>query len=289
MEMAHPLLQDRLTGDNDQRRKALVKAILVVLMVVILAWIGDAQDAPIQPKFEVASVKPSGHCFGQNSIDSGSVVLRGLPLKAILMEAFKVKMEQVEGPPWLETDCFDISGKIPDGATRDELPAMLQALLAERFKLAAHKADRRRPGYAMVVDQGGPKFKEDNPKTSFMGKYPAGSTRFGFAGAGLLKGVMTMATLASNLSREGYGPVEDSTGLTGKYDIELHWTPDPAFEPRADGATASATTSSAADIPAPEPNLFDALRESLGLKLERRSVQIQFVVIDHIERIPIEN
>lgn len=139
----------------------------------------------------------------------------------------------------------------------------------------------------MVVDKGGPKFKEDDPKTPFMGKRPAGSMMFGFAGTGLLKGVMTMATLASNLSRQGYGPVEDATGLTGKYGIELHWTPDPAFEPRAAGATASPTLPGA-DIPAPEPNLFIALRE-LGLRLERRSVQVQFVVIDHIERIPIEN
>jgi len=112
---------------------------------------------------------------------------------------------------------------------------------------------------------------------------------FGFAGHGLLKGVMTMEMLASNLSRQGYGPVEDATGLTEKYGIELHWTPDPAIEPRAVGTTASSTAAPGAEIPAPEPNLFTALQESLGLKLERRSVQVQFVVIDHIERIPTEN
>jgi uncharacterized protein (TIGR03435 family) len=258
-------------------------------MAVITARVGNAQNAPIQPKFEVASVKRSDHCFGQNSIDPGSVALRGLPLKGVLMEAFKVKMEQIEGPSWLEADCFDISGKIPDGATRDQLPAMLHSLLVERFKLATHKEERPRSGVALVVDKGGPKFKEDDPNTNFMGEHPRGSTMFGFAGHGLLKGVMTMATLASNLSRQGYGPVEDATGLTGRYGIELHWTPDPAFESRAVGARASGTTPPAADIPAPEPDLFDALRESLGLKLERRSVQVQFVVIDHIERIPIEN
>ena len=288
--MAHlTSLQVRFTDNNGVAENALVKTILVVLMAVTPTCVGNTQNAPIQPKFEVASVKPSDQCFGQNSIDSGSVALRGLPLKAILMEAFKVKMDQIEGPSWLETNCFDISGKIPDGATSDQLPAMLQALLAERFRLSAHTEDRPRPGYAMVVDKGGPKFKEDDPNTTFMGKYPPGSTRFGFAGGGVLKGVMTMATLASNLSRQGYGPVEDSTGLTRKYDIELHWTPDPAFEPRAAGATASATMPPAADIPTPEPNLFAALRESLGLKLERRSVQVRFVVIDHIERSPIEN
>ena len=112
---------------------------------------------------------------------------------------------------------------------------------------------------------------------------------FGAFGHGRLKGVMTMATLASNLSRQGYGPVQDATGLTGKYGIDLTWTPDKAFEPSAGDATASAATPPGADIPAPEADLFTALRASLGLKLERRNVQVQFVVIDHIERIPTEN
>jgi uncharacterized protein (TIGR03435 family) len=244
-----------------------------------------AQDATNQLKFEVASVKRTDRCFtGNSSLDPGSVTLKGLPLRAVLMEAFKVKMEQIEGPSWLDTDCFEISAKIPDGATKDQLPAMLQALLTERFKLAARKEDRPRSGYALVVDKGGPKFKEDDPKTNFMGASARpGLTLYGAFGHGALKGVMTMATLASNLSRQGYGPVEDLTGLTGRYDISLFWTPDKAFEPGAGDATAGA------DIPAPEANLFTALRESLGLKLERRNVQVQFVVIDHIERTPTGN
>ena len=167
---------------------------------------------------------------------------------------------------------------------------MLQALLVERLKLAAHKEERPRSGYALVVDKGGPKFKEDDPKTSFMGKAPQGSTRFGFAGHGLIKGAMTMAALAGNLSRRGYGPVQDLTGLTGKYDIDLSWTTDPAFEPRGSDATGSAATPPSAGVPAePEANLFAALRESLGLKLERRNVSVETVVIDHIERVPTEN
>jgi uncharacterized protein (TIGR03435 family) len=140
------------------------------------------------------------------------------------------------------------------------------------------------------VDKGGPKFKEDDPKTNFMGKDARpGLTLYGAFGHGALKGVMTMATLASNLSTKGYGPVQDATGLTGKYDIDLTWTPDKGFEPRPVDITGSAATPAGADIPAPEANLFTALRESLGLKLERRNVQVQFVVIDHIERIPTEN
>ena len=250
-----------------------------------------AQNATNQPKFEVASVKRTDACFGgRSSIDPGSVTLRGVPLKAVLMEAFNVKMEQIEGPSWLETDCFEISAKIPEGATRDQLPAMLQALLAERFKLVAHKEDRPRSGYALVVDKGGPKVKEDDPKANFMGAGHAGQLLVGAFGHGRLKGVMTMASLAAKLSRQGYGPVQDATGLTGNYDIDLTWAPDQALEPAAVDATAAAATPPGADIPAPEgPSLFAALRESLGLRLERRQMQVQFLVVDHIERIPTEN
>jgi uncharacterized protein (TIGR03435 family) len=126
-----------------------------------------------------------------------------------------------------------------------------------------------------------------------MGPGRAGQIAIGRGGRGALKGVMTMAALAESLSRslsrQGDGPVEDLTGLTGKYDIQLTWTPGGALEPGAGDATASAAAPADAGIPAPPPNLFTALRESLGLKLERRNQQVQFVVIDHIERIPTGN
>jgi uncharacterized protein (TIGR03435 family) len=223
------------------------------------------------------------------SIDPGSVTLKGVPLKAVLMEAFKVQMDRIEGPSWLDADCFEISAKIPEGATRDQLPAMLQALLTERFGLAAHKEDRPRPGYALVVDKGGPKFKEDDPTTNFMGSH-AGQMMFGAFGHGAVKGVMSMAALAAHLSTEGSGPVADLTGLTGKYDIDLSWTRDPDFAPRPRDPAVSAATPPSADTPAaPGADLFAALRDQLGLRLERRQMQVQFLVIDHIERIPTEN
>jgi uncharacterized protein (TIGR03435 family) len=249
-----------------------------------------AQNATNQPKFEVASVKRADGCFGgRSSIDPGSVTLRGVPLKPVLMEAFNVKIEQIEGPSWLETDCFEISAKFPEGATRDQLPAMLQALLAERFKLAAHKEDRPRSGYALVVDKGGPKFKEDDPNAKFMGRN-AGLMMYGAFGHGAVKGVMSMAALAANLSTEGYGPVQDLTGLTGKYDIDLSWTRDPDFAPRPRDPAVSAATPPSADTPAaPGADLFAALRDQLGLSLERRQMQVQFLVVDHIDRIPTEN
>ena len=87
-----------------------------------------------------------------------------------------------------------------------------------------------------------------------------------------------MEFLARYLSGKGYGPVEDFTDLKGKYDIDLSWSPDPGFEsPGADSP------------PDPAAGLLTAVRESLGLRLEPRKLQVEVLVIDHIERVPSEN
>ncbi|MGD0871907.1 MAG: TIGR03435 family protein [Bryobacteraceae bacterium] len=248
-----------------------------------------AQNAPDQPKFETASVKRTDQCSMENSVDPGMITLKGDPLKPILMEAFKVRMDQIVGPAWLDADCFEIVAKMPEGATRDQIPAMLQALLAERFKLAAHKEDRPSTVYALVVDKNGPKFKESEPSSNFMGKLPAAAVGLRRGGGGI-KGSMTMAALARYLSGRGYGPVLDFTGLNGKYDIDLSWAPDRAFEPSGGYAGASADAHPNADLPAaPTADMFTAIRDSLGLRLEPRKEPVEVLVIDHIERVPTAN
>jgi uncharacterized protein (TIGR03435 family) len=147
------------------------------------------------------------------------------PLKSFLSEAFKVKMDQIVGPSWLESDCFTVIAKIPEGATKEQLPAMLQTVLAERFKLTAHKESRPRRGYALVVAKNGPKFKESDLNSSSVREH-AGQVRFGFGAGpqkGAIKGNMTMAALAHHLSTTMHDPVQDLTGLKGTYDIDLSW------------------------------------------------------------------
>jgi len=226
-----------------------------------------------------------------NSLGPVTVVLRGDPLKVIMAEAFKVKGYQIDGPSWLDEDCFEIVAKMPDGATRDQIPAMLQSLLIERLKLGAHKEDRPRPIYSLVVDKGGPKF---NPASANFRRGAApGQIMFrasrevqGF------KGQMTMAMLAQFLSGRFDRPVRDFTGLTGTYDIDLAWATDPTIEHVALPGTFSADAAPDAktDLPAaPTANVFTALRESLGLKLEPRQAPVEILVIDRVERIPTEN
>jgi uncharacterized protein (TIGR03435 family) len=130
-----------------------------------------------QPRFEAASVRVADRCSLENSVDAGRIALHGDPLNVVVMEAYGVKMDQIAGPSWLEMDCFVIDATMPKGATKDQLPSMLQALLVERFKLAAHKESRPRPGYALVVDKNGPKLKASDPNSNALG-IPAGQVQW---------------------------------------------------------------------------------------------------------------
>jgi uncharacterized protein (TIGR03435 family) len=227
-----------------------------------------------EPKFEVASAKRTDQCSFTSSTDPGAVVLKGYPLKPILVEAFKLRKEQISGPAWLDEDCFEIVAKMPEGATKDQVPAMLQSLLIERFKLATHKETSLRPMYALIVDKNGPKFKESDPGFH-RSAVPSGAVRFGFGANKAIKGSMTMASLVRLLSNNLDPPVQDFTGLKGTYDIDLQWTPEPA---------------TAADPPAaPTADIFTAIRDSLGLKLDPRKAPFETLIIDHIDRIPTAN
>ncbi len=205
-----------------------------------------------------------------------------------------MKRDQIIGPSWLDTDCFVVNAKIPEGATKDQLPEMFQALLVERFKLASHKETRLRSGYALVVDKNGPKLKESDPN-SLSARAHAGQVTFGAGpGAGRLKGAMTMASLARHLSSRLDAPVQDLTGLNGTYEIDLSWVPDLTLEKIGPyGQNYAATHASSADagagLPTDTGNIFTSIRDSLGLKLESRKLQVEVVVIDHIERVPTAN
>lgn len=240
-----------------------------------------------QPKFEVASVKKVGRGMIHNSLDPGSVTLKGDPLKLVLMEAFSVKTYEIVGPSWLDEDCFDIVAKMPKGATKDQIPAMLQSLLVERFKLAAHKEDRPRPVYAMVVDKGGPKFKEANLNFRRTGPRSGEMTFRASPDTAGFKGAMTMAKLAHFLSGRLDRPVQDFTRLTGTYDIDLSWSPDPSIDRQSPAAAFGDTRADVATDPT--ATLFTAMRDLLGLKLERRNEPVEMLVIDHVERVPSEN
>ncbi len=248
----------------------------------LLTLLAAPQAGQGQPRFEVVSVRRAERCALEHSIDGSLVNLNGFPLTVVIMEAFKVKMDHIVGPSWLEQDCFSISAKIPEGAGKDQLPAMLEALLVERFKLVAHKENRVAPGYALVVDKGGSKMKQTAPDSPGLGQ-----VRFG---ASSLAGSMGMGVLARYLSNRLGAPVEDQTGLKGTFEVAISWVPDAALE-KPDpyfSSTGGGSPPAGASVTG-ESGIFTALRESLGLRLASRKEPVATIVIDHIERVPSEN
>jgi uncharacterized protein (TIGR03435 family) len=135
----------------------------------------QAQAAPGKLAFEVASIRPSAPLdmsklvvqmqagkmprFGAR-VDGSRAEYTYMSLKDLVAEAYKVKAYQVSGPAWLGSERFDIAAKMPDGAQKDDAPAMLRALLEERFKLTARSDTQEHPVLGLVVGKGGPKLKE---------------------------------------------------------------------------------------------------------------------------------
>src|SRR5665213_319159 len=83
-----------------------------------------------------------------------------MTLKRLMVYAYKLQPYQVSGPDWMASEHFDIVARLPEGTTKNDAPAMLRALLEDRFKLEAHLATSEHPAYALVVAKGGPKLKD---------------------------------------------------------------------------------------------------------------------------------
>jgi uncharacterized protein (TIGR03435 family) len=222
-------------------------------------------------------------------------------LKAIIQRACEVQDYQVSGPDWMASTRFDVAAKLPAGAPRSKVPEMLRSLLAERFKVAAHRETREQPVYALVVGKNGPKMKEsevdpDSPPPDSgratanvgVGAVDCGPRRETALPAGWMinKGPghvqgheMNMASLVNLLGALVGRPVMDQTGLKGIYDFDLEYAPDEIQ--RTPPVEAPPDTNG--------PSLFTAVQSQLGLKLEARKGPVEQIVVDHIEKTPTAN
>jgi uncharacterized protein (TIGR03435 family) len=287
---------------------------------MISALLSAAAPAQTQPAFEVAVIKPSlpmaeaipllreGKLKVGISIDKARVDMGFITLTDLIVEGYKVKPHQISGPDWLSMERFDIQAKLLDGATEDQVPHMLQTLLADRFGLRTHTESRTVSAYALIVGKNGAKLQlstlppDPEPAkglttltpsagatvTSSGG--PAGPTRMSMGPNGVQM-VMLKAKLsafADMLTSILGKPVVDRTGLTGDYQITL----DIPQEDVQNVARALGMGGPAATIGAPtDPgggSMFQAV-EQFGLRLDSRKEQIETLVIDHIEKLPTAN
>lgn len=247
-------------------------------------------------RFEVALVKPvassdtlsAGGCHGSDeefkpirnlSVGTGACHLYGFTLKALITIAYLpaglnlnalgelyATDKVVGGPSWANTERFEIEAKSPDPpATHAQLLEMLQGLLVEQFKLKFHRESRDAPGYELIVAKDGPKLKEAGPDAlPRLTGGRSGATQYEITGSAPISRLVAMLTTVWVGA-----PISDLTGLTASYEINLKWTPD---------------ESSANGLHPPDPAIFTALPEQLGLKLEARKLPVDTFVIDSTEK-----
>ena len=253
----------------------------------------DPAAAP-GPKFEVSSVRPAfertpaaagagtreggggsrGGCRQSLRIDPGRVDIQCITLTALIGHAFRLSPDRVKGPDWMNSASFDIAAKIPESASQNQVPEMLQALLVDRFKLATHRSASNQPIYALVVAKGGLKIKSaDSAGIVRESSGPDRLQRWEAPG-------ITMEGLADLLDRVTpffSAPVLDMTGLNGRYSLVLEVSLKDLGD-RTPLETEDAVLHA----------FNDGLRK-LGLQLARRKGPVESIFVDHVEKTPSEN
>jgi uncharacterized protein (TIGR03435 family) len=237
--------------------------------------------ANADPAFTVATIKPSepgrpGRLF---TVRGADVLTINTTLNDLIGMAYSLHPRQLSGgPAWMETDKYDVTGRpdVPGQPDSDQMKTMIQKLLADRFQLKFHREKKELTVYAITVGKTGVKFSRSE-------RDPNGLTGllFGGPGAGMTFRVTnaTMAQVAGTMGNALERPVVDQSGLTGKYDFVLKWTPDETQFRSFGGAPPPPP----ANVEAP-PDLFTAIQEQLGLKLESVKAPVDVVVIDHVEK-----
>jgi uncharacterized protein (TIGR03435 family) len=301
---------------------AIVALATPLAYVVAAASPQHGDDAGL--KFEAASVKVSAPMAGLAGVqrraagerpvrdevsggpgtgDPTRIHYPRVAMDFVLLKAYDIDNFQLVGPDWIGAgfDRFDIDATIPANSTPEQFRSMLRNLLAERFKLTAHRETRELAGYALVVAKNGPRFKEaapvaakphdgapDTSRPGPDGYFPAPDRPgifFQLAGMRAARSTfreVTMQTLVDTLQNQLKRPVNDATGLTAKYDFVLDYS----IEGLNLGSGRMLVGPGDSE---PQPDLAGALQSQLGLRLEAKKVSVSMVVIDHIEKSPTEN
>jgi uncharacterized protein (TIGR03435 family) len=291
-----------------------------LFLVAVMVWAAPlpAQPPPAEPsqrpggapgaQFEVASIKPNNSGDFRRAIGPGpggrfqglNVSLRELVTFAFNVDMSLVSLQVAGGPSWIDQEKFDVDAVAPAGATwPGEARAMVAAMLADRFKLKAHRERRETPVYHLVMDRNDRRpgamlrvstidcearraaARRGAPPPPAPGPPPNPATVRPVCGVRQAPGrvagdAVSMTQVASALAPFAGRIVLDRTELGGYFDIDLEWTPDPAAA-RPDGAPDASADRAA-------PGLFTAVREQLGLRLEAATAPIEQVVIDAAER-----
>ena len=256
--------------------------LLYLAVPLIVATCPAPAQAPAKPlSFEVASVKPApvpiqtkdDYSAGYNAGMRSAMAAQGMritgqrvnitdnSLKDLVRLAYQVKEYQIAAAPWMSSEKYEIVANMPAGANRSRAPEMLQTLLATRFHLQLHREKKKMPVYAVVAAKDGPKLTAATVAGRGGGAVMSPNGR----GHLLARGA-TMAAFADFLTTVSDRPVIDGTGLSGIFDFDMTF----------------------GDVNSELPSLSVVLQE-MGLKLEKRETEIEILVIDSADKLPVEN
>jgi bla regulator protein BlaR1 len=335
------------TGEKLNRAKKILLAAAAAavlacpLAIGIFGSLTNVSATPSAPEpqaisFEVASVKPStdpakgtmfcisGPCaFGERlSVVGSRVNIRFMSLYNLILTAYSIRPNQLSGPDWMQSQRFDIEAKMPESASRKQVPEMLKALLSERFKLAIHRNSKDQPVFALVVGKNGLKLQKagaeadasipeapgDQPVYTPQGDARAlknggilvmnseyGPMRGGRGSNGVMQweySKLTMPALAALLAPHLDRPVMDMTNLKDSYHLVFQ------NQRRQDGIASATKKGSPQEESSDVGNARedDTFGEGLiraieraGLKLEARRAPVETIVVDRLEKTPTGN
>lgn len=293
------IMTETVTARLTFRKKLLLAAagIAAVAMPITAGLLHAAQAAGDSPRasFEVASIKPSkagdAAPFRISVEPGGRFVAQHVTLAVIMQLAYHVREAQIIGAPsWANSFYFDLEARPDESAATaidkispeertTQMREMTQALLADRFKLTLRHETKELPVYALLVAKDGPKFRETQAVVAT--QPPRRGIMMNGRGQMSVNGA-SLDLFIEMLSRQLGRVVMDKTGLKGRYDFKLNWTPDEPQGPAPAGASGGAPEDSAG------PSLFAAIQEQLGLKLESQKAPVDVLFVEHAEK-PSEN
>lgn len=234
--------------------------------------------ADADPAFDVVTIKPSNPDTRQGGVrvQDSNIAIQYVTFADLFRQVYDIHPNQVIGlPSWTSSERFDIAGKpdAPGQPNNEQLKVMVRKLLASRFQLAFHKEQKELPVFALSITKGGAKIAENKEKSENTGVIFRGPGSF-------LLNNLSMDEFARMLqSSAADRPVVNQTGLVGKYTFSLVWTPDNALTALPNPSPLA--TPDRADIP---PDLFTAIQQQLGLKLDAMRLRVEVMTIDKIEK-----
>jgi uncharacterized protein (TIGR03435 family) len=244
------------------------------LILTLAALAASAAFAQVGPTFEVASVKRADGGSGPGDIprnmdsNPGHFAMYNVPLRYVLEWAYNLKDYEIAGPDWIKAEeRYDIVAKAAGPVPAEKLRLMVQALIVERFRMKSHMETRETACYVLMPGKGPAKLKEA----------PADGTPSisgGAAGATFHNQPVSRFTFL--LTRRLDRPVLDQTNLKGIYDFTIDLS----------------GLGFGGNPPPPEstgPSIFTAVQNDLGLKLEARKQPVDILVIDSVEKVPVQN